>query len=135
MTWPMGLARRPARTRSRYSASVLDDAAAGPAQGERRADDGRQADLGEGQVGGRRRAPRGEAPSTIADGAYGWPIRSSRSRNRSRSSAISIASSGVPRSRMRMALEHPGPGQRDRQVERGLAAQPGEQAVRVAPGR
>ena len=38
--------------------------------------------------------------STIADGAYGWPIRSSRSRNASRSSAIRIASSGVPRSRI-----------------------------------
>ena len=40
------------------------------------------------------------APSTIALGAYGCPIRSSRSRNASRSSAIRIASSGVPRSRM-----------------------------------
>ena len=36
----------------------------------------------------------------ITDGAYGWPMRSSRSRNRSRSSAISMASMEVPRSRV-----------------------------------
>ena len=38
--------------------------------------------------------------STIHDGAYGWPIRSSRSRNASRSSAIRMASSGVPSRRI-----------------------------------
>ena len=77
----------------------LDDAAAGPAEREGRPDDGRQADRLE-RVGAPRRArASGVAPSTIDDGAYGWPIRSSRSRNASRSSAIRIASSGVPRSR------------------------------------
>ncbi len=39
-------------------------------------------------------------PSMIDDGAYGWPIRSSRSRNASRSSAMRIASRGVPRIRI-----------------------------------
>ena len=39
-------------------------------------------------------------PSTMNEGAYGWPMVSSRSRKRSRSSAISMASMGVPNRRV-----------------------------------
>ena len=73
-------------------------------------------------------------PSTMTLGAYGWSIRSSRSRNASRSSAIRIASSGVPRRRIGVAVEDARLGHRGRQVERGLAAQPGEQALGLLLG-
>ena len=96
MTWPIGLARRPARTRSRYSASVPTmPPPVPPSVNAGRTIAGRPISA-RAQRRPTRSRSSGEAPSTIADGAYGWPIRSSRSRNRSRSSAISIASSGVP---------------------------------------
>ena len=44
MTWPMGLARSPARIALAVGRLGLDDAAAGPAEGERRPDDRREAD-------------------------------------------------------------------------------------------
>ena len=130
MTWPIGLARRPAADDLAVRRLGLDDAAAGAAERERRPDDGRQPD--------RRRSARLDvlvASSTMQLGAYGWSIRSSRSRNASRSSAMWIASSGVPRSRIGVALEDAGLGQRRREVQRGLAAEAGEQALGPLPRR
>ena len=104
----------------------LDDAAAGPAERERRADDRRQADRRRApRRPMRRAAPRRSRPRRSTLGAYGSPIRSSRSRNASRSSAIRIASSGVPEQPDAVALEDARLGQRDRQVQRRLPAQPG----------
>ena len=99
----------------------LDDAAAGAAEREGRPDDRRQADLLE------RRAPSPSASSTIQLGAYGWPIRSSRSRNASRSSAIWIASSGVPSSLMSWRSKTPA---RARAVARLSAVWPPSPASR-----
>ena len=99
MTWPIGLARRPARIRSRYSASVPTmPPPVPPSVNAGRTIAGRPISASARSADEVRSSA--EAPSTIADGAYGWSIRSSRSRNRSRSSAISIASRGVPRSRI-----------------------------------
>ena len=133
MTWPIGLARRPARTRSSYARLGLDDPAAGAAERERRAHDRRQADLLEGPRGrcpalfGRRALRRSRTAHTA--GRFGRGGRGSASR----SSAISIASSGVPSSRTSIALEHAGTGKLDREVERGLAAEPGEEPVGPLP--
>jgi hypothetical protein len=98
MTWSIGLARSPARTRSRYSTSVSTI----PPPVPPRVNAGRT--IAGRPIVARAAAALAErsmsvAPSTIADGAYGCPSRSRRSRNFSRSSAISIASSGVPSSR------------------------------------
>ena len=99
MTWPMGLARRPARTRSRYSASVATMPPPEPPSVKAgRMTAGRPISSSAARVRSWRSA--GVAPSTMTDGGYGWPIRSSSARNAWRSSAISMASSGVPRSRV-----------------------------------
>ena len=134
MTWPIGLARKPGADPLAVGGLGLDDAAAGPAEREGRPDDRRQADRRRAPRRPRRRAAPAVAPSTMKLGAYGWPIRSSRSRNASRSSAIPIASSGVPRRRIAWRSKTPGVGHRGHQVERGLAAEPGEQALGLLLG-
>ena len=129
ITWPMGLARRPARTRSRYSASVLDDAAAGAAEREGRPDDGRQADALEGAVG--RRVPHGvvRAPDDLrrrvglADALEQVP------------EALAVLGhldglEGRAQERHAEALQDALAGQRRGQVEGRLAAQAGQDPVR-----
>ena len=51
MTWPIGLARSPARTRSRYAASVSTIPPPVPPSVYAGPDDRRQPDLGQGRVG------------------------------------------------------------------------------------
>ena len=129
MTWPIGLARRPARTRSRYSASVstmpppvppsvkagrtmagrpivasASSAAPSRAAWRRALDDHRSA-----RTAGRSgRAGRGTLP--VLGHLDGLERRAQEP-------------DAVP-------LEDAGVGQRDGQVERGLAAQAGQEAVR-----
>ncbi len=99
MTWPIGLARSPARIRSRYAGSVSTiPPPVPPSVKAGRTMAGKPIVSRAASDEACRSA--GVAPPTIALGAYGWPIRSSRSRNASRSSAIRIASSGVPSSRI-----------------------------------
>ena len=111
----------------------LDDPAAGPAEGEGWADDGRQAD-GRQRLVGRvvalrlRRALDDEArrvrlPDPIEQVAeclavLGHPDRLERR----------------PQQADRMAVEDARVGHRGHEVERGLAAQPGEQALGLLPG-
>ncbi len=91
----MGLARSPARMRSRYASSVSTmpppvppsvkagrTMAGSPMVSSASSDEAARAS--------------GVTPSTMNEGAYGWPSRSRRSRNASRSSAMRMASSGVP---------------------------------------
>ena len=107
----------------------LDDPAAGPAEGERRADDRRQADLAERPLRRRRRARPGRRPrrSTTADTAG----RSGRGapRKRSRSSAISIASSGVPRSRTSCRSSTPARARATARLSAVCPPSAGEQAL------
>ena len=81
MTWPMGLSRRPARHPLAVRLLGVHDAAARAAERERGPDDRGQADLARARARCPPGAPPSVAPSMITDGAYGWPMRSSRSRN------------------------------------------------------
>ncbi len=99
MTWPIGLARRPARIRSRNAGSVSTmPPPVPPSVKAGRMIAGRP--ISARAVSAEPDRSSAVAPSTIRLGAYGWPIRSSRSRNASRSSAIRIASRGVPSNRI-----------------------------------
>ena len=133
MTWPIGLARRPARIALAVGRLGLDDAAAGPAERERRPDDRRQADRRERLVGrgvalrlGRaldddaRRVRLADPVEQVAErlAVLGHPDRLERRAEEAD----------------RVALEDAGLGHRGRQVERGLAAEPGQQALRPLPG-
>ena len=98
MTCLIGLARRPARTRSQYASSVSTmPPPVPPSVNAGRMIAGRP--MASSASAAEAWRASSSAPSTMNDGAYGCPIRSSRSRNASRSSAIRIASSGVPRRR------------------------------------
>ena len=111
----------------------LDDPAAGPAQGERRPDDGRQADLAQGRVGGVVALRGSRTPDDPRRGV--WLAESVEE------GPEQLAILGHLDGRERgpdephaVALEHAGPGQGDRQVERRLATQPGQEALGPFPG-
>ena len=111
----------------------LDDAAAGATEREGGPDDRRQADRRERRVGRAVALRLGRALDDRARGVR-LPDPVEQVAERSRSSAIWIASSGVPSSRIGVSLEDAGVGQLHGQVERGLAAQAGQQAVGPLPG-
>ena len=99
ITWPMGLARRPLRTRSQYSSSVTTIPPPVPPSVKAGRTIAGSPICASAVVAAASRAA-GVSPSTIALGAVGCPIRSHIARKSSRSSAALIAVSGVPRRRI-----------------------------------
>ena len=134
ITWPIGLARRPARTRSRYAASVSTmPPPVPPSVNAGRTIAGRPI------VVERRSADAG-APSSRR--ALDDAARRVRLADPIEQVAERLAVLGHPDRLERRAqqpdavpFEHAGLGEGRGEVERGLAAEAGEQALRAAPWR
>ena len=132
MTWPMGLRRRPVRTRSLEGGAVRDDAPAGATQREGRPHDGRQADVLQGACRGR--CP-GHLVGALDDGRRGIGLADAIEQVAEPFAVLGHLDrlDGRPQQTRPGALQDAGPCHLHGQVEAGLTAQAGQQALRPLP--